>query len=332
MAKLTYAASGVDITKENIAIEALAKKITYKREGTNPPLSGIGHYAGLIEFGKHVLALTTDGVGSKILIADALEKWDTIGIDCIAMNVNDLLAMGIEPVAFTDYIAIDYPSPEKMEQIGVGLERGAQLSNITVVGGETATLPDIVKGFDIAGTCLGIAEKHQIITGEKIQTGDALIALASSGLHSNGYSLVRKIIDESTYTYSDLLPDNSSKTIGEELLEPTRIYIEILDLIKKIDVHGLAHITGSGLLKLHRLTQYGFNFTHPIAPPPVFQFLQKEGNVDTGEMYKTFNMGMGFIIVVSKSDADKVIELVGGQVVGEVKVDSGITVNGIEID
>jgi phosphoribosylformylglycinamidine cyclo-ligase len=331
MTKLTYAASGVNIAEENIAIQALAREITYRRRGTGEPLSDIGHYAGLIEFGEYVLALTTDGVGSKILVADALEKWDTIGIDCIAMNANDLLAMGVEPVAFTDYIAIDHPSPEKMRQIGIGLQRGAELSNLSIVGGETATLPDIVKGFDLAGTCLGIAEKHQIVTGEHIQIGDVLIGLPSSGLHSNGYTLVRKILSESDYSYDDLLPNNPRKTIGEELLEPTRIYLEILDLIKKVEVHGLAHITGSGLLKLRRLTEYGFNFTNPLPPQPIFRFLQREGDIDIEEMYKTFNMGMGFLVVLPEEEAKKALEVVGGQIVGEI-VEYGITVRGIRID
>lgn len=333
MTKLSYAESGVDIRLENTAIAALTREITHQRT-TEPgrPLSGIGHYAGLLDFGEYVLALTTDGVGSKILIAEALQKWDTIGIDCIAMNVNDLLAMGLEPIAFTDYIAIDHPTPEKMQQIGVGLQKGARIANISIIGGETATLPDLVRGFDLAGTCLGMAEKQRVITGEQIQIGDVLIALPSSGVHSNGYTLVRRIVEESEYDYDDLLPNNPVRTLGEELLTPTRIYMEILELIKKVEVHGLAHVTGSGLLKLHRLTDYGFSIHSPIQPPPIFQFLQEEGGIDTVEMYRTFNMGMGFIIILPEREVNSALEVVGGQVVGRVVEKEGITVDRFIID
>lgn len=334
MKKFTYAESGVDILEENRAVSALAGEIRYVRRGFGAPISSIGHYAGLIEFGDYVLALTSDGVGSKILVADALQKWDTVGIDCIAMNVNDLFAMGIEPVAFSDYIAIDHPSVERMEQIGAGLERGAELSNITIVGGETATLPEIVRGFDLAGTCLGIALRNRVVTGERIQVGDLLIGLPSSGLHSNGYTLARRIIEESDYTYHDPMPNGSGRTIGEVLLEPTRIYIEILNLLERlesVDVHGLAHITGSGLLKLHRLTEYGFNISDPIKPQPIFGFLQDLGCVESDEMYRTFNMGMGFLVVVSEDDTPEVLRLEGARIVGEV-VKSGISIGGVELE
>jgi len=331
MKKFTYAMSGVDILKEKKAVSALVNRITYTRKGAGTPITRIGHYAGLIEFGDYVLALTSDGVGSKILVADALQKWDTIGIDCVAMNVNDLLAMGVEPVAFSDYIAIDHPSVERMEQIGAGLERGAELSNITIVGGETATLPEIVRGFDLAGTCLGIALRNRVITGEKIEVGDLLIGLPSTGLHSNGYTLARKIIEESDYTYHDPLPRGSGKTIGEALLEPTKIYIEILNVLENVDAHGLAHITGGGLLKLHRLTEHGFNISNPIKPQPIFEFLQNLGSVENDEMYRTFNMGMGFLIVVPEEDAPITLRLEGAQIVGEV-VKNGISIKGLELE
>src|SRR3989337_3859882 len=162
---LTYAKAGVDIQKENKAISALAGQLTYKRKGLGAPLTDVGHYAGLIDVGEYALALTTDGVGSKVLIANEMRKWNTIGIDCIAMNVNDLLAMGIEPLAFVDYIAIGEPNVEIMRQIGEGLAKGAEISRMSIVGGETATLPDIIKGFDLAGTCLGMGKKDKIISG-----------------------------------------------------------------------------------------------------------------------------------------------------------------------
>ena len=327
---LTYAAAGVDIEKENSAISALAKQLTYRRKGLGAPLTDVGHYAGLIDFGGYALALTTDGVGSKVLIANEMKRWNTVGIDCIAMNVNDLLAMGIEPLAFVDYIAISKPDEEIMRQIGEGLAKGAEISRITIVGGETATLPDVIKGFDLAGTCLGMVKKGSIITGERIEVGDAIIGLPSSGVHSNGYSLVRRIIKDSGYSYHDLFPCNENITIGDELLIPTRIYMEVLDAAREFDIHGLAHITGSGLMKLHRITRYGFDISEPLEPQQIFRFLQEEGNVDKVEMYKTFNMGMGFVVVLPKSEAKKAARMLGGKIVGEI-VEKGISVDGMEI-
>lgn len=327
---LTYAKSGVNIEKENKAIAALAKQLTYKRTGLGAPLTDVGHYAGLIDFGEYALALTTDGVGSKVIIANEMKRWNTVGIDCIAMNVNDLLAMGIEPLAFVDYIAISEPNDEIMRQIGEGLAKGAEMSRMTIVGGETATLPDVIKGFDLAGTCMGMVKKERVITGERIKPGDVIVGLPSSGVHSNGYSLVRKIIDDAGYSYQNPLPYNTDTTIGDELLIPTLIYMEILDAVNSFDIHGLAHITGSGLMKLHRVTKYGFDISDPLPQQPIFKFLQEEGMVEDAEMYKTFNMGMGFVVVLSQDDADEAAKMMGGKIVGEI-IDEGIFVNGLEI-
>ncbi len=327
---LTYAKAGVDIEMENKAISALAKQLTYKRKGLGAPLTDVGHYAGLIDFGEYALALTTDGVGSKVLIANEMKRWNTVGIDCIAMNVNDLLAMGIEPLAFVDYIAISKPNEEIMKQIGEGLAKGAEISRMTIVGGETATLPDVINGFDLAGTCLGMVKKDRIITGERIEVGDAIIGLPSTGVHSNGYSLVRKIIKKGGYSYWNPFPHNTEVTIGDELLTPTRIYMEILDAIARFDIHGLAHITGSGLIKLHRITKYGFDISDPLPPLPVFRFLQEEGEVEGVEMYKTFNMGMGFVVVLPQGEANEASRMLGGKIVGEI-VEEGIRVKGLEI-
>lgn len=327
---MTYASSGVDIHLEEKAIKALASEITYKRTGLGAPLTDIGHYAGLIEFGEYALALATDGVGSKVLIANEMKRWNTVGIDCMAMNVNDLLAIGAEPLSFVDYLAIAKPDEEQMAQIGEGLQLGAELSRLTIVGGETATLPEIINGFDLAGTCLGALRKEQVITGEHIKKGDVLVGVPSSGIHSNGYTLVRKIIERSNFNYHDPFPLNPETTIGDELLIPTRIYIEILDVIKECEVHGLAHITGSGLLKLHRITDLGFDIYLPLKPQPIFKFLQEQGEVEDLEMYKTFNMGMGFLIVLPEQDAPQAAKITGGRIVGKV-VSSGIRVGELKI-
>ena len=179
-----------------------------------------GHYAGLIEFGDYALVLCTDGVGTKVRIAEALKKYDTIGIDCIAMNTNNALCVGAEPIAFVDYLAMDDPNPKITKEIGKGLERGAKLSNISIVGGETADLPELINGFDLAGTCLAYVKKNQIILGDKIHPGDAIIGLSSSGIHSNGYTLARRVVEEAEFSYKDEFPDGlyPKKPLGKSCL------------------------------------------------------------------------------------------------------------------
>ena len=237
--KMTYTESGVDIDKEERAIKGILSSITSKRtRGIGKSLGG--HYAGMVEFGEYALVLCTDGVGSKVKIATAMKKWDTIGIDCIAMNVNGALCVGAEPLAFVDYLAIDDPKPEITTELGKGLEAGARLSNISIVGGETASLPEIVNGFDLAGTCLAYVKKDRIVTGDNIVPGDILVGLRSSGIHSNGYTLVRKILEQAEFSYTDHFPDGlyPGNAIGEVLLTPTQIYVqEILQLLRKVPVH-----------------------------------------------------------------------------------------------
>ena len=330
MKRLTYRESGVDIRAEERAISEMSRLLKSKRRGFGSPITDIGHYAGLIDMGDFALAITTDGVGSKVLIANALRKWDTIGIDCMAMNVNDLLAIGAEPLAFVDYLAMEKVDPEIAREVAIGLEKGAEISNITIVGGETATLPEIIRGLDLAGTCVGMVAKDKIVTGEAVEVGDLVVGVPSSGLHSNGYTLARKIIEESEYTYFDRMP-GSDETIGEILLTPTRIYMGILELLRRCEVHGLAHITGSGLLKLHRITKYGFDITDPLSPQPIFSFLQELGGVDDLEMYRTFNMGMGFVVVVPEDEAGDACRIMGAEVVGTV-VSEGLRAGGLDIN
>ena len=319
---MTYAKSGVDIEKEEQAIKELLSSITSTRKGIGRPLGG--HYAGMIEFGEYALVLCTDGVGSKVKIASILKKWDTVGIDCMAMNVNDAICVGAEPLAFVDYLAIDDPNPEVTKEIGKGLEKGAQLSNISIIGGETASLPEIVNGFDLAGTCLAYVKRDDIVTGESISPGDVIIGIASSGIHSNGYTLVRKIIENNDLSYTDMFPDGfyPGKTIGEMLLTPTQIYVkEIVELLKKVNVHGLAHITGGGLRNLPRLNKnVKFVINDNLTPQPIFRFIQKYGNIDNKEMYQTFNMGMGFAVIVSEEDADETTKILKKYSKSEVKV------------
>ena len=329
---MTYAGSGVDIGKlDYIKSGIIAKGLTYKREGFGAPLGGEGHYAGLIDMGYYALAITTDGVGTKLIIADAMHKWDTVGVDCIAMNVNDLYVMGVEPLAFVDYISLEKPNDDLVRQLMIGLNEGARQANVSIVGGETAALPDIINGFDLAGTAVGVVQKARVVTGAEIRPGDAVIGLPSTGVHSNGYSLVRKVIAKAGLKYTDPFPyGKKKKAIGEVLLEPTRIYAEVVGLVRRFNVHGMAHITGGGLYNLRRITPFGFELTAPLPVPDVFRFIQELGNVEDKEMYRTFNMGMGYVIVCAKDDAGAVAKMAGGKVVGKI-VKSGCTIRGIRL-
>jgi phosphoribosylformylglycinamidine cyclo-ligase len=326
MRRYTYQGAGVDIDLEKRAIEALIKRLTFRRKGTYTMRGEIGHFSGLIDAGMQVLALTTDGVGTKILIADHLRNWRTIGIDCIAMNVNDLYVMNIEPVAFVDYIAAEVILEEVMDQIGLGLNEGARQANISVVGGETATLKGLIKGLDLAGTCLGIQQRDLVVTGEKIRPGDVVVGVPSNGIHSNGLTLARKIVEE-TGGYGKLL--EGEITLGEDLLRPTRIYHESLKVCNACDVHGMAHITGGGLLNFLRLTSSGFDFTDPLPVPSIFRYLQEHGDVSREEMYRTFNMGMGYAFIVPE-DQSRIVQkfLPDARVVGECVKLPGVRIEG----
>ncbi|BAI62801.1 phosphoribosylformylglycinamidine cyclo-ligase [Methanocella paludicola SANAE] len=328
---MTYAGAGVDINRlEAIKSGIIKKGLTFKRKGFGAPVGDIGAYAGLIDLGEFALAMTTDGVGTKLMIADAMKKWDTVGIDCIAMNVNDLYVMGVEPLAFVDYVSIEKPDDELIRQVMVGLDEGARQANISIVGGETAALPDIIKGFDLAGTAVGYVGKDKVVTGEGIAPGDVVIGLPSSGIHSNGYSLVRKVVEKSGLKYTDPLPYDKKKTIGAELLTPTRIYAEVVPIFRKYPVKGMAHITGGGLMNLRRITGYGFEFNDPLPVPPVFTWLQKLGGIDDEEMYKTFNMGMGYVIITDKESAGAIVKMTDGKIVGRI-VKEGCTVRGTKM-
>jgi phosphoribosylformylglycinamidine cyclo-ligase len=322
--KFDYAKAGVDIRQEEKAIKSLSKVLKFVRKGFGQPIL-MSHYAGVVDFGDYGVAITTDGVGSKILVAKAMNKFDTIGIDCVAMNVNDLIAIGAEPIAMVDYIAIEEPDERIMAEIAAGLEKGCEIANITLVGGETATLPEIINGFDLAGTAIGVVKKDGIITGEKIKEGDVIVALESSGIHSNGLTLARKVVEANGLSYFDKFEDT---TIGGELLKPTKIYMEVLEIIKQCEVHGLAHITGSGLLKLKRLrSDVKYVIEKPLKPHKIFRFLQELGNIDEDEMYRTFNMGMGFMIILPEDEAERV----DAPVVGYVDKGEGVFVRDLEI-
>jgi phosphoribosylformylglycinamidine cyclo-ligase len=329
MSKSAYAAAGVDIDLEATAIRALINNLTYRRKGKVCMMGAVGHFAGLLDLGETALALTTDGVGTKMLVADEMEDWTTVGIDCIAMNVNDLYVMNMEPVAFVDYIATDKLSLKKMAQIGIGLNEGAKQANIDIVGGETASLRGLVNGLDLAGTCLGMQKKDKIITGENIKPGDVIVGVASTGVHSNGLSLARSVVEKYAGYHKKF---KGKKTFGQVLLTPTRIYHESLKVAVSCTVHGMCHVTGGGLLNFTRLSKYGFLFDSPITPPEIFSWIQKSGDITPMEMYRTFNMGMGYAYVVPKTSVATVLKMVkGSQVVGKVVKEPGAWLGKMEI-
>ena len=312
----TYSEAGVDIDASERATEALIAQIkSVNRKGDGEAIKLDNGFAGLVKLGDGALAMCTDGVGSKLLLAEEMDSIHTVGIDCVAMNTNDLICVGAEPLSFVDYIALDKPDEKLMAKIGMGLAEGCKQSNCTLSGGETAILPELVHGFDIAGTSVGYVKQDKIIDGTKISEGDILIGLKSSGPHSNGYTLIRKLFD-------------GDKDIGKQLVEPTRIYVkEVMNLIKQVEVHGIAHITGGGLDNINRINDnFQYLIDNPLPVPPVFDWLQEKGSIEDKEMYRTFNMGMGMIIIVNKNDAEKSVSILGGnaQIIGSVKNGKGI--------
>ncbi len=334
--RMTYARAGVDIDQKSSSIDALVKHLKFKRKGRlGAPIDLPGHFTGLIDFGDYALTLCTDGVGTKILVADAMKKWDTVGIDCVAMNVNDTICVGAEPIAFVDYIAIDKADEKVTSEVGKGLNVGAKLSNMTIVGGEIALLPELVKGFDLAGTCLGMVKKTEYLSGEDIYPGNMLIGLPSSGIHSNGLTLARKILEQNDIGYKDKV-GGLNRSVGLELLEPTTIYVQqVLRLLDKFDIHGMANMTGGGLRNLLRLkTSIGFEIDDPMKPNRVFDVLQELGNVADEEMYQTFNMGMGYCLVVPEDEASAVVKAAGrgAKVVGRAVKKLGVRVQGLGLD
>jgi phosphoribosylformylglycinamidine cyclo-ligase len=335
--RMTYAESGVDLERERKAIEAITSAMPFRSKGFGSPLPIGGHYAGVINFGKWALVMCTDGVGSKVIVANELKKWDTIGIDCVAMNVNDAICLGAKPIAMVDYFASEISDPLIAKEIGKGLTKGANEAGISIIGGETATLPDIVKGFDLAGACLAYVKKDQLITGKTISLGDVIIGLPSTGLHSNGYTLVRKLLKANKLDYRDPASFAKGKTLGEVLLTPTKIYVkEILKLTKRVPINGLAHITGGGLENLKRLNErVKYVLDNLFDPLPIFDFIQEIGNISNKEMYRTFNMGMGFVVILSKENLEEALKILNkstkAKVVGGVEKGKGVSLSSLKI-
>lgn len=326
MSGWTYAKSGVNIDQKSEAIEALVSEVSYKRQGIGQAVRMPGLFASLIDFGDRYITMATDGVGSKLLIAEELNKWDTVGIDCIAMNVNDTICVNAEPTSFVDYIAIDKPNPEITEEIGKGLQKGAELSNMEIVGGEIAVLPEIINGVDLSGTCLGYVAKDRIITGDKCREGDLIVSLRSSGIHSNGLTLARKVVEANGIAMTDKV-SGLQKSIGEELLTPTEIYVrQVLEITSQHTVHGLVDITGGGLRNILRMRKgLRYVISDPVEPAPIFKKLQELGEIEDREIYQTLNMSMGFTIIAPAEDAEEIAsKYPNADVVGRVEKGDGV--------
>jgi len=296
-----YAQAGVDQGAADSAVAGLVRAlaaIELGRPSRQVPLPG--HYASVIKLDERTgIALSTDGVGTKLLVAEQLGRFDTIGIDCVAMNVNDVICVGAEPLAMLDYIAIDRADPRVCEEVGVGLARGAELAGIEIPGGELAQLGEMVRGVDVSGACFGTVALDAIVDGSAVEPGDPVIGLPSSGLHSNGYTLARSALAGLPLDQDP--GDRLGRPLGEALLEPTEIYVKpVLELLRsEVEVRGLAHITSGGLGNLDRLAaDVGYEIDDPLPVPPIFELIAERSGTSDEEMHEVFNMGCGFCIVV----------------------------------
>ncbi len=337
----SYEKAGVNLQAGYEVVSRIKKHVaSTARPGS---MGGIGSFGGMFDLAslgikEPVLVSGTDGVGTKLKIAFAMDKHDTVGIDAVAMCVNDVLAQGAEPLFFLDYVAVGHNIPEKIEAIVAGVAEGCRQAGCALVGGETAEMPGMYEGgeYDIAGFTTGVVEKSKLIDGTKVKVGDVLVGIASSGVHSNGFSLVRKIISDAGVELTREIPEFGGRTLGDMLLTPTKIYVkQVLDVIRNCDVHGISHITGGGFDEnIPRVLQPGQGLEIVEGSwdiLPVFQMLEKWGGVPHREMFNIFNMGIGMVIVLDESEAEKAIEILDSygekaSVIGKVTDVEGVNI------
>ena len=337
----SYEKAGVNLEAGYEVVRRIKKHVaSTSRLGV---MGNIGAFGGMFDLSalgvkEPVLVSGTDGVGTKLKLAFAVDKHDTIGIDAVAMCVNDVLAQGAEPLVFRDYVAVGRNEPRKIEAIVAGVAEGCRQAGCALVGGETAEMPGMyAEGeYDIAGFTVGVVEKSRLIDGSKVRVGDVLVGIASSGVHSNGFSLVRKIVDDNGLDLRKVYPELSQKMLGEELLTPTRIYVKpVLEVIRRCDVHGISHITGGGFDEnIPRILREGQGIRIDEGSweiLPVFAFLEKYGRVPHREMFNIFNMGIGMVIALDASEAPLAIELLAAQgeraaVIGRVTDTEGVVI------
>lgn len=341
-----YARAGVDTREGGRAIDSLVEilgGIETGRERLAVPLQG--HYASVVRVAPNLgIALATDSVGSKVIVAEQLRRFDTIGIDCVAMNVNDLICVGAEPIALLDYIAVERADPDQLRQLAVGLRAGAEDAGVEIPGGEVCQVPEVIRGhpsphgFDLVGAAFGTVALDRIVDGSACRPGDALIGLPSSGIHSNGLTLARRAL--ASLELDATPPELGGATVGDALLAPTAIYVRgVLELLRSgIPVHGLAHITGDGVLNLLRLgVEVGYEISAPLPMPPLFELIAARGGVGAAEMWEVFNMGCGFCAIVPRTAAGDAVALLerhhpGTAVIGSVTALAGtVTLPGLEL-
>src|SRR4051794_3995719 len=332
-----YAAAGVDIGASDRGVDALVGVLrTIELGRPSASVLGSGHYAAVLKISDELgIALSTDGVGSKLVVAERTGRLDTVGIDCVAMNVNDIVCVGAQPLALLDYLAVEEPDPQALEAIARGLKVGAEAAGVEIPGGELAVIPELIRGhpsphgFDLCASCFGTVQLDAIITGDAIAPGDALVGIPSSGLHSNGYTLARHVLEPLGDDAAP--PELAGATVADVLLEPTLIYVRAVQelLASDIDVHGLAHITGGGLTNLLRLNDgVGYAVGDPLPVLGVFELIRRLGEIDDDEMYEVFNMGCGFVAVVADEQAADAAALLashhpGAAVIGCVTPEAG---------
>jgi phosphoribosylformylglycinamidine cyclo-ligase len=335
-----YARAGVDTGEAAGALGGLIEVLRGIDPG-RPSRSVVapGHYASVIEVAPNLgIAFCTDGVGTKVIVAEQAGRYSTVGVDCVAMNVNDVICVGAEPLALVDYLAVERADPETLREIAVGLRTGAELAGVEIPGGELAQLPELVRGhpsphgFDLTAACIGTVALDAIVTGADCAPGDAIVGLPSSGLHSNGYTLARRVLlEQAGLSPGDRPPELGGASVADALLEPTVIYVRaILELLRSdVPVHGLAHITGDGVLNLLRLSDdVGFALDAPLPAPVIFELIASSGEVPPEEMWRVFNMGCGFCCVVPEDRAGDAVERLerrhpGAAVVGRVTDEPG---------
>jgi phosphoribosylformylglycinamidine cyclo-ligase len=335
-----YKQAGVDIAAGNEAVERMKKHV--KKTFRPEVLTELGGFGGLFGLNKDkyeepVLVSGTDGVGTKLKIAFAMDKHDTIGIDAVAMCVNDIIVQGAEPLFFLDYLACGKVEPAKIEAIVKGISDGCIQSGCALIGGETAEMPGMYQGdeYDIAGFTVGIVDKKKIIDGSSIAPGDVVLGLASSGIHSNGFSLVRRLLlEQAGYSLDQVLPELEGKKLGDVVIEPTRIYVKsVLELINRVTVKGMAHITGGGFIEnIPRVLPEGVNVnveygSWPIQP--IFKLMQEKGNITNRDMFTTFNMGVGMVVVVPADQAEQALSI--ARELGEEAYQIGIVTEGSRV-
>lgn len=334
-----YKAAGVDLEAGYESVRLIKSHVA--RTKVLGAVDSIGAFGGMFDLSllnmkEPVLVSGTDGVGTKLMVAFDCDKHDTIGIDAVAMCVNDVLVQGAMPIFFLDYLAVGKNYPEKIEQLVKGVADGCVLSECALIGGETAEMPDMYseKHYDIAGFCVGAVEKSKLLNGQSIEKGHVLIGIPSSGCHSNGYSLIRKVLIKDAKLDLNTYYDKFSKTLGEELLTPTKIYVKAIKhlLNSGLDIKGMSHITGGGFFEnVPRMLKEGQGVvidTKAFPRPEIFNFIMEQGQIPEREMYNVFNMGIGFILAVDKNDVEKTLALLGevnekAYVIGEV-TDSGM--------